>query len=115
MRISPIEIVRLAFQAAQQRKALDPVVIDIHGMSTFADYFFICSADNYVQLRAICEQIEKVLQEHKLKPRHIEGYEKSGWVLMDYNSVIIHIFLEESRQYYALENLWGDAERVNIE
>ncbi|HNT35447.1 MAG TPA: ribosome silencing factor [bacterium] len=109
-----MEIVRGAMQAAEDKKATNPVVVHIGEISAFADYFLVCSADTRIQLNAICDQIQKALGSQGLYPSHVEGYGQSGWVLMDYGTVIVHVFLEHLRSYYALEDLWGDARRVNL-
>lgn len=109
-----MEVVRSAMHAAEDKKATEPVVVFIGELSAFADYFLICSAETRVQLQAICDQIQKALGEQGLYPGHVEGYGESGWVLMDYGSVIVHVFLEHLRSYYALEDLWGDARRVDL-
>lgn len=114
--IEPYNIVKAAYDAASDRKAIEPVVVDISHLSTVADYFLICGADNLVQLRGICNEILDRLYEMKRKPKHMEGYnESSGWVLIDYGSVIVHVFLQEVRVFYALEDLWGDAKRIRFD
>jgi len=114
MGIEPLEIARGAYEAAIDTKATNPMVLDIGELSTVADYFLICSADNQVQVRAICERIERKLRDRKVRPLHVEGGRKSGWLLLDYGSVVVHVFVQELRDYYLLENLWGDAKSVDF-
>jgi len=90
------------------------VVIDIREISTESDYFLVCSADNMVQVKAVCDRIRRALQEENVKANHVEGYGASGWVLIDFGSVVVHVFLEPLRRYYALEDLWGDARRIDF-
>jgi len=82
---------------------------------TFADYFLICSGDSTTQLKAIAGEIKEQLNKTGISIRHLEGYKDGGWVLLDYGDVIVHVFLEESRQFYNLEGLWNDAGIVKRE
>ncbi|VAV83176.1 Ribosomal silencing factor RsfA [hydrothermal vent metagenome] len=88
-------------------------MLDIKELSSVADYVVICSADSERQVSALSKQIEDDLQLHKVKPLSIEGLGESKWVLMDYNDVIVHIFLTPVRSYYDLEGLWADAEKID--
>ncbi len=88
------------------------MLLDIKKLSSIADYVVICSADSERQVHALSKQIEDDLQLLKVKPLSIEGLGENKWVLMDYNDVIVHIFLTPVRAYYELEGLWADAERV---
>lgn len=78
-------------------------------VATFTDYFLICSADSTIQVQTIAWAIRERLEKSRLSIRHLEGYEEGRWILLDYGDVIMHIFLEESRRFYNLEGLWGDA------
>lgn len=84
-------------------------VLDIRGISTLADYFVITSGENERQLRAISRQLADDLSRQDIRPARIEGDPASGWILMDYSDVVVHIFDEELRQFYNLEELWQDA------
>lgn len=99
------------------KKAKDTIVLDMKGLTSFTDYFVICSGETTTQIRAIAEYVEESLRKigRKLKPLSIEGFRFSHWVLMDYSDVILHIFEEDTRQYYKLENLWLDAPRIPVE
>ncbi len=101
-------------QAALGKKATDLIVFDLRGISALADYFLICSATNEKQVQAIAGSIETALLEDGIKMDHKEGYEESTWILLDYGDLIVHIFTENKRQYYALEHLWGDAPQLDL-
>jgi ribosome-associated protein len=89
--------------------AADTVVLDIHELSSFADYFVICSGENERQLRAIAETITTKLAEDGVRPHRVEGTPASGWVVMDYGDAIVHVFDADQRDYYRLEALWAEA------
>ncbi len=109
-----MEIVRIAAEAAENKKALDPVILDIQGLTTIGDYFLICSATNITQVGAIADGIEQALAQHGRRAEHIEGGVESTWVLMDYGDVIVHVFDEQTRAFYGLERLWNDAKRIPL-
>jgi ribosome-associated protein len=90
----------------------DVLLLDIQPLSTIADYFIMCSGTSERQLEAIHEHIRAELKEMHVRPTHLEGTGRSGWMLMDYGSVIVHIFLSVTRQYYDLEQLWRNARTV---
>jgi ribosome-associated protein len=108
-------VVRLAAAAAQDKRAMDVAVLDVQALSSIADYFLICSARSTTQADTIAEAVRIVLREHGVTARHMEGSSASGWLLLDYGDVVVHVFLEETRGYYALDRLWGDAPIVAIE
>ncbi len=94
----------------------DITILNISNVSSFADYFVICSAPTATQVRAIADNIEEELEEQEnIKFGHKEGYHEGEWILLDYGDVVAHIFKTENREYYALEKLWGDAEIVKYE
>jgi len=96
-------------RAAHEKKAEGLVVLDLTGLSTMADYFVICTGRSTVQLRIIADAIEEAMDRAGFTRLGREGEPQSGWTLLDYGDVVVHIFLEETRSYYALERLWGDA------
>ncbi|PWT79691.1 MAG: ribosome silencing factor [Blastocatellia bacterium] len=104
----------LAIGAAEDKKAADLVLLDLRKAAGFADYFLICSGANPRQIRAIADAIIEAVAADGGKPAHVEGYERSEWVLLDYFDFIVHVFALETRQFYSLERLWGNAERVQI-
>ena len=89
--------------------------MDMQGLMSSTDYFVICSANTATQVRAIADNIEEKLAEQGAAFLHKEGYREGEWVLMDYGDVIAHIFMQEAREYYALERLWGDAKLTPYE
>jgi ribosome-associated protein len=110
-----LERVRLAVAAAEDRKALDLKVLHLEKVTDFTDYFLICSGSSERQVQAIADAVETSLREHKVRPLHVEGLARAQWVLLDYGDLVVHVFLEEPRRYYALERLWGDAPEVSAE
>lgn len=103
------ERVRLAVEAALDKKAIDLDVLHVEKLTSIADYFIICSATSERQTQAIADGIESRLREEKVKPALIEGANPGRWILVDYGDFIVHIFTEECRRFYGLERLWGDA------
>ena len=99
----------LAAGAAAEGKPDSVVSLDLRGLCSFTDYFLIVSAPTHKQVQAIADKIHERLRAASARPLHIEGYTEARWILLDYNDCIIHIFEKTTRQYYALERLWGDA------
>ncbi len=108
------DLIKAAAAAAAAKKAEDLVVLDLRGLSSLADYFFICGGGNPRQVKAIAEEIESGLARAGRKPLRVEGLPESRWVVIDYGAVLVHVFLQEARDYYSLESLWGDAARLEI-
>lgn len=99
-----------AFHAAVEKQAVNIHALDLRGITTMADVFFICNGRNTRQNQAICDEIQKCLkEEHGERPLAIEGLSNAEWILMDYGDLVIHIFSEEARAYYDLERLYRDA------
>jgi ribosome-associated protein len=109
----PDQVVR-AVRAAEDKKASDIAVLDLRKAAGFTDYFVIASGSNPRQIRAIADSVMAALAEEGVKPAHVEGYDRSEWVLLDYFDFIVHIFAPETRLFYGLERLWGNAERVEV-
>lgn len=107
------EIVKLVYKALDDKKAEDIKVIDIAGVSVMADYFVVASGDNQNQLLAMQNEVDKVLYEHGIHAKQIEGNRSSTWILMDYEDVIVHIFSQEDRLFYNLERIWQDGIEIN--
>lgn len=103
------ELARRIATVAEEKKARDVVILDIKDLTPIGDYFVICSAPTTTQVGAIAENILKKLKEEGVVPGHHEGLERCLWVLIDYGSVIVHVFREEERNFYGLERVWGDA------
>ena len=106
--------VSLAIEAAADKKANDLVVLDLRKATGFTDFFVICSGTNPRQIRAIADSVTDALAAAGAKPAHVEGYERSEWILLDYFDFIVHVFTPATRDFYALERLWGDAERIEV-
>ena len=114
--MNTLDLVKAIAQAAHDKKASRLIVQDLRQRSDICDYQIVCSATNERQTQAICSSIEEgVRKKLNLRPSAIEGKQTGHWILVDYSSVIIHIFLDEIRGYYALEELWPDAKSISIE
>jgi len=92
-----------------EKKGYDVKILNLVRLAAFADFFVICSADSDTQVKAISDEVEKKLRDEGIKTSHREGYNSLNWVLLDYFDVVVHIFRKESRAFYNLEKLWGDA------
>ena len=101
-------------RAAEDKKAEDIVVLDLRKAAGFTDYFVICSAHNARQIHAISDAVTEALADQGSKPAHVEGYDRSEWVLLDYFDFVVHVFSPETRVFYALERLWGNADRIEV-
>lgn len=106
--------VTAAIDAARDRKALRITVLDLRGSEAFTDQFVICTASNVRQAQAIADAIEERLRARDRRMTHIEGYDRAEWVLLDYFDFIVHIFTPDTREFYALERLWGKAPRYEL-
>lgn len=96
------------------KKGYDVMILDLRELTTIADYFVICSADSEVQVKAIADEIDRVLRENGIKYFHSEGEKALRWVLLDYFDVVVHVFHKEAREFYNLERLWGDAPVIEV-
>ncbi|NLG03309.1 MAG: ribosome silencing factor [Clostridia bacterium] len=103
------ETVDLIVNALEDKKAEDIKVLDISQISVMADYFVIASGNNKNQIQAMTDEIEEKLHKEGVALKQIEGYQNANWVLMDYSDIIVHIFDQESRQFYDLERIWKDS------
>jgi ribosome-associated protein len=111
-RISPE--ITTAVRAALDKKAQDIVVLDLRQTPAFTDFFVVCSGQNARQVQAIADAVEDALKARKIRPSHVEGFDRAEWVLMDFFTFIVHVFTPGTRAFYSLERLWGDAERIAI-
>ena len=96
-------------EASSDKQASNIVLLDTSAVSDFADYFVICSGDTTRQIKAIRDEVEHVLKREGILPHHYEGTLDSGWLLLDYGDVIVHIFANPEREYYQLDKLWSQA------
>jgi ribosome-associated protein len=103
------EIAHVAGEIAISKKAVDVKILDLRELTSITDYFVICSGDLDVHVKAISDAIVEALEKKKIKVWHIEGYSALKWVLLDYVDVVVHVFERQSREFYGLERLWGDA------
>ena len=108
-----LDIVKKIVKALDDKKGNDIQVIKIEELTIVADYFVICTANSNTHVRALADEVEYQLEEAGIKADHIEG-RATGWVLLEYHGVVVHIFLEESRNYYNLERLWEDAKKIDV-
>jgi ribosome-associated protein len=103
-----------AVTAAEDKKAVDLLVLDLRKAAGFTDFFVIASGANTRQVRAIADAVMESLAGDGVKPAHVEGYDRSEWILLDYFDFIVHVFAPETRMFYGLERLWGNAERIEV-
>ena len=103
-----------AIAAAEDKKAMDLVVLDLRKAAGFTDFFLIATGGNPRQIRAIADSVIEALAAKGAKPAHVEGYDRSEWILLDYFDFIVHVFAPETRVFYDLERLWGSAERIEV-
>ena len=108
------EKLSLILEALLEKKALEPVLLDIRNLATFADYFIICHGDSSRQVQALCDNVIEKVKSRGFSIEHLEGYETSNWILIDCADIIVHVFVEEKRLFYQLEKLWNDAVRVEV-
>jgi ribosome-associated protein len=107
-----LELARKAVDAASDKQANNIVLLDLRELCSFTDYFVICAGENARQIRTISDEIEKTLKKEGVLPHHHEGSLDSGWLLLDYSDVIVHIFGAAERDYYSLDELWREAKAV---
>jgi len=108
------KFLKYAIEAAQSKKALDMVLLDLRGIASFTDSFLICSGTSTPQNQAISNEIQSQLRKEGKSAAHIEGYQQADWILMDFSDFIVHIFSPKTRTYYNLERLWREAPKTEI-
>jgi ribosome-associated protein len=104
----------LFIQAAQGKKALDIVVMDLRGMTAITDYFILCSGRSSRQVMAIADHIQAEMRDNHIRPLGVEGVGSGHWILLDYDNVVIHVFYDPIRRFYNLEGLWVDVPRIQV-
>lgn len=102
-------------EACWEEKARDVVVLDVSHLTVVADYFIIAAGRNILQVKSIFAQVQDRLEAAGVTPLRREGQQEGIWAVLDYGSILFHVFRQEEREYYELENLWGDARRVTLE
>lgn len=113
--MNPKDLALYLSELILQKKGTDVLMLEIGKLTSLTDYFVICSATSDVQVKAIADNIIAETKKIGQKPWHNEGYSNLSWVLLDFVDVVVHIFLPETRKFYNLEGLWGDAEITKIE
>lgn len=106
------ELVKIAYKALDDKKAEDIKIIDIADISVIADYFVIANGTNSSQVEAMTDSVTDELAKHNIHPKRVEGIRSSGWILMDFGDVVVHIFSKEDRLFYDLERIWKDGKTV---
>lgn len=109
-----LNMAKLALKAMEEKKAEDIKVIDIHEVSTIADYFLIASGNNRSQIQAICDEVEETLGRAGYPKKQSEGYDSANWILIDYGDIIVHIFDKQNRLFYDLERIWRDGKEIDV-
>lgn len=107
--MKPFDLALKICKAAADKKASEVITMDMRGVMFSTDYFVVCSAQTATQVRAIADNIDEELSQADIHFNHREGYHEGEWILLDYGDVVAHIFKEENRQYYSLEQLWSEA------
>ena len=107
--LEALEVARKAVEAASDKQAIDIALLDARGVCAFADYFVICSGDSERQIKAIIDEVTHTLKGDGIVPHHHEGTVDSGWLLLDFGDVIMHIFAPFEREFYKLDKLWSQA------
>ena len=112
--VEALELTGAIVRALDKKRGMGIQVLHTTDITTLADYFIMCSAASSTQLRTLTDACEETAKKLGEMPHHVEGDRNSGWVLLDYSAVVIHLFLPEQREFYDLERLWLDADRVDI-
>lgn len=112
--MTPQQIAETIVGVLANKIGRDIKLLKISDITVLADYFVICTANSTTQIKNLCDEVEKVLEDKGERPIHREGYRAGGWVLLDYGCVVLHVFMEETREFYGLERLWADAQDVDI-
>lgn len=103
------------YQVLDDKKAIDVKILYVGELTTVTDYFVIATGNSAIHVKALCDEIEKKLYEEGIYINHIEGYNSAGWILIDCDDVVVHLFKKEERAFYNLERLWGDAKEVVLD
>lgn len=111
---TPKEIAEAAVRALDMKNAHDIKLLHTTDVTVLADYFVICTATSTTQIKALADAVEMALEEMGEQKIHREGYRSGSWVLLDFGCVVVHLFMEEARQFYSLERLWADAKECDI-
>ena len=107
------EILKIAANALNEKKAKELGAVKVADLTVLCEYFLMCTATSSTQVRALCDEVEEKLEEAGVTPHHIEG-RATGWVVLDYGSVLVHIFGRNEREFYGLEKMWSDGEIIDL-
>ena len=110
----PRRLALAAAKALDDKKAVDVRVLKVHDLTVLTDYFVIASGTSTTHTAALADEVEYQLGQQGIKPLSTEGFDSKNWVLLDYGCVIVHVFMEEARQFYGLERLWADGKEIDI-
>jgi len=113
-KLSSLDLARAAHEALLEKQGTEIAVLDVRGLSDVTDFYVIATGNNGPHLKALWIECERVMDEHRGRAHRHAGKPESGWLVADYWDVVVHIFSAEARAYYALENLWRDARRVDL-
>ena len=103
-----------AANALNSKKAVQLKVLKVEELTVLAEYFVIATATSSTHVRALADEVEEVLEKNGVRPPHIEG-KTTGWIVLDYSGVIVHIFTPDQREFYSLDRIWSDAEEINLD
>ena len=109
------EMIALAVRALDAKKGKDIQVLYTADQTTLADYFVICTGTSNTQVKALSDAVEDAMTKAGEEPHHVEGHRGGQWTLLDYSAILVHVFTEEAREFYALERLWSDATPVDLD
>ncbi|MCL2086581.1 MAG: ribosome silencing factor [Oscillospiraceae bacterium] len=112
--MNDLEIIKTAVKALDDKKAKDIKVIKVENLTSLSNYFVLSSGSNSAQVKALADEVEVKLAKEGLKPNRTEGYHGANWVVLDYSDVIVHVFHDETREFYDLERLWADGENISL-
>lgn len=113
--MTSLELAKKAAELLDNKKAMRLNVIKVEDISSLADYFVIASGTSNTHVRSLSDELEEKLKEEGVAPTRIEGYRSNSWILLDYSSVVVHVFTQEARDFYDLDRLWADGEKVSFE
>lgn len=113
--MNSLELTKHIVKILDNKKADKIEVIKVRDLTIISDYFVIASASNSTHVKALVDEVEFKLKEIGRAPERVEGYQNANWIVLDYNDVIVHVFYEETRNYYNLEKLWADGEKISVD